>query len=45
MSQNNREDLTLHFKRPHTKVWREASSPYTVDRKIEIIYPESAENL
>lgn len=38
-----RDDLTAHSKQPHLKVWREASAPFTVSRKIEIVHPEKVE--
>lgn len=38
-----REDLTAHSKQPHLKVWRDASGPYLVSRKIEVIHPEKVE--
>ncbi|MDP3897008.1 MAG: putative quinol monooxygenase [Mesorhizobium sp.] len=38
-----REDLTAHSKAPHLKVWREASGPHLVSRKIEIVHPEKVE--
>lgn len=38
-----REDLTAHSKQPHLAVWREASNPHLVSRKIEIVHPEKVE--
>lgn len=38
-----REALTAHSKQPHLKVWRDASSPHLVSRKIEIVHPEKVE--
>ncbi len=38
-----REALTVHSKQPHLKVWRDASGPYTLSRKIEIVHPEKVE--
>jgi len=40
-----RSDLDSHFEQPHMATWREASSPYLVDRKIEVIHPKDVENL
>ncbi len=33
----NQAAVDAHFNAPHFKVWREAGSPYFLDRKIEII--------
>ena len=33
----NQEAVDSHFNAPHFKVWREAGTPYFLDRKIEII--------
>lgn len=41
----SREDLELHFKRPHMDVWREASAPFMLEGKVEIIHPERVETL
>ncbi len=38
-----RDDLTAHSKQPHLKVWREASGPHLVSRKIEIVHAEKVE--
>ena len=38
-----RDDLTAHSKQPHLKVWRDASGPHLVSRKIEIVHPEKVE--
>ena len=38
-----REALTAHSKQPHLKVWRDASSPHLISRKIEIVHPEKVE--
>ena len=38
-----REDLTAHSRQPHLKVWRDASGPHLVARKIEIVHPEKVE--
>ena len=38
-----RDDLTAHSKQPHLKIWREASGPHLVSRKIEIVHPEKVE--
>jgi len=40
-----REALDGHFVAPHFKVWREAGSPYFLDRKIEIIEGATVEVL
>lgn len=40
-----RSDLDSHFEQPHMAVWREGLTPHLVDRKIEVIHPESVENL
>ncbi|MGB6116801.1 MAG: putative quinol monooxygenase [Mesorhizobium sp.] len=39
----SREALTAHSKQPHLKVWRDASAPHTLSRKIEIVHPEKVE--
>ena len=38
-----REDLTAHSKQPHLAVWREASNPHLVARKVEIVHPDRIE--
>jgi quinol monooxygenase YgiN len=38
-----REDLTAHSKQPHLAAWREASGPYLVSRRIEIVHPDKVE--
>lgn len=38
-----REDLTAHSKQPHLAVWREASGPHFVSRRIEVVHPEKVE--
>lgn len=38
-----REALTAHSKQPHLKVWRDASTPHLVSRKIVIVHPEKVE--
>lgn len=38
-----RDDLTAHSKQPHLKVWRDASGPHLVSRKIEIVHPDKVE--
>ncbi len=38
-----REALTAHSKQPHLAVWREASAPRLVSRRIEIVHPETVE--
>ena len=39
-----REALTAHSQSAHLTVWREASAPHLVERKIEIVHPEKVEN-
>lgn len=39
----SRADLTTHSKQPHLETWREASAPYVVERRIEIVHPERIE--
>lgn len=39
-----REALTAHSKSAHVAAWREASAPYLVERRIEIVHPEKVEN-
>ncbi len=41
----SREALASHFEAPHLIAWREAGGPHFVDRKIEIIHPDSVEVL
>lgn len=39
----SREALTTHSKQPHLAVWREASTPHLVSRKIEVVHPDKVE--
>jgi quinol monooxygenase YgiN len=39
-----REDLTAHSKSAHLAVWRDASTPHLVERRIEIVHPERIEH-
>lgn len=39
-----REDLTAHSKQPHLADWREASAPYLVSRRIEVVHPAEIES-
>lgn len=41
----SRDDLGLHFERPHMKTWREAGGEYITNKSIEVIYPEKVEKL
>lgn len=41
----SRDDLTLHFDRPHMAVWRDAGAAYIAERTIEVIYPDNVETL
>ncbi len=38
-----REALTVHSKQPHMQVWRDASGPHLVSRRVEIVHPEKIE--
>lgn len=38
-----REALTAHSKQPHLAAWREASAPWLVSRRIEIVHPQTVE--
>lgn len=38
-----REALSRHARTPHIAAWREAGKPYIVERRIEVISPESIE--
>lgn len=40
---DNQDAIDNHFTEPHFLAWREAASPYFLDRKIEIITPENVE--
>jgi quinol monooxygenase YgiN len=39
-----REDLTAHSKQPHLLAWREASAPYLISRRIEVVHPAEVES-
>lgn len=39
----SRDALTAHSRQPHLKVWRDASAPHLVSRKIEIVHPDKVE--
>lgn len=39
----SRDALTAHSRQPHLKVWRDASAPHLVSRKIEIVHPDKIE--
>ena len=41
----DRAAIDNHFTEPHFLTWREAASPYFLDRTIEIITPENIEKL
>lgn len=38
-----REALTAHSQSTHLGVWREASAPHLVERRIEIVHPDQVE--
>jgi quinol monooxygenase YgiN len=39
----SREDLTAHSQTSHLQAWREASAPYLVQRRIEVVHPDRVE--
>jgi quinol monooxygenase YgiN len=41
----NRESLEAHFKAPHLAKWRNEAGPLIVDKKVEIIAPETVDEL
>lgn len=40
----SREALTAHSRQPHLAVWRDASAPHLVSRKIEVVHPDKVES-
>ena len=41
----SREALTAHAGTPHYAEWRQVSADYVADRKVEVIHPETVEEL
>lgn len=41
----SREHLSAHFETAHMAVWRAASAPHLVDRKVKILHVGDVENL
>ena len=42
---SSRAALAAHFETPHLQEWRRISADYLADRKVEVIHPETVEQL